>query len=130
MSTNEFELTEIFPALPQVVFDAWMSSEKHGAMTGAKAKVEARVGGAFTAWDGYLWGKTLEMERPRRIVQSWRTSEFPEDSPDSRLEILFEKVNGGTKLTLKHSNIPAEQVESYRQGWDDSYFKPMKEYFK
>jgi activator of HSP90 ATPase len=129
MATNEFELSAIFPALPEVVFDAWMSSEKHGAMTGAKASVEARVGGAFTAWDGYLWGKTLEMERPRRIVQSWRTSEFPEESPDSRLEILLEKVTTGTKLTLRHSNLPQDQVESYRQGWQDSYFKPMAEYF-
>ncbi len=130
MGTNEFELTVTLPATPEEVFDAWLSSEGHGAMTGGKANIEARVGGEFTAWDGYLWGVTLELERPHRIVQSWRTSEFPEESPDSRLEILLEKVKGGTKLLLRHSNIPPAQVESYCKGWDESYFQPMKKYFK
>ena len=98
-------------------------------MTGSAAQVDGTVGGAFTAWDGYIFGKTLEMESPRRIVQSWRTSEFPEGAPDSRVDILFEAVKDGTKVTLVHSDMPEDQVESYRQGWEDFYFKPMKEYF-
>ena len=91
--------------------------------------MDGKVGGAFTAWDGYIFGKTLEIESPRRIVQAWRTSEFPEGAPDSRVDILFEEVKDGTKLTLVHSDMPEDQVESYRQGWEDFYFKPMKEYF-
>ena len=98
-------------------------------MTGNAAKVDGKVGGKFTAWDGYIFGSTLELEPDQRIVQAWRTSEFPEDAPDSRLEILFEEVAEGTKVTLIHSNMPEDQVDSYRQGWEDFYFRPMKEYF-
>jgi len=126
---NKFELTVTLPASAEKIFDAWLSSEGHSAMTGSAAKVDGKVGGAFTAWDGYIFGKTLKMESPRRIVQAWRTSEFPEDAPDSRVEILFDEVKGGTKLTLIHSDMPEDQVESYKQGWEDFYFKPMKEYF-
>jgi activator of HSP90 ATPase len=130
MGSNNFELTATFPASPEVIFDAWLSGEGHSALTGSPAQVEGRSGGTFSAWDGYIWGVTLEMERPRRILQSWRTSEFPEDEPDSLVEILLERSKGGTKLTLRHSNMPEGQEESYKQGWEDFYFKPMKEYFK
>ena len=126
---NKFELTIVLPAKAKDIFDAWLSSEGHAAMTGSPAKVDGKVGGAFSAWDGYIVGKTLEIESARRIVQSWRTSEFPEDAPDSRLEILLEAVKNGTKLTLIHSDMPEDQLESYKHGWKDSYFLPMKEYF-
>jgi activator of HSP90 ATPase len=126
---NKFKLTVSLPASAEEIFNAWLSSDGHSAMTGSTAKVDKKVGGAFTAWDGYIFGKTLEMESPRRLVQAWRTSEFPEGAPDSRVEILFDEVKGGTKLTLIHSDMPEDQVESYKQGWKDFYFKPMKEYF-
>jgi activator of HSP90 ATPase len=126
---NKFKLTVILHASAERIFNAWLSSDGHSAMTGSAAIVDKKLGGAFTAWDGYIFGKTLEMEAPRRLVQAWRTSEFPEGAPDSRVEILFDEVKGGTKLTLIHSDMPEDQVESYKQGWKDFYFKPMKEYF-
>lgn len=126
---TEFTISTFLPAIPEKVFRAWLSSDGHSAMTGSPAKVEPRVGGAFTAWDGYITGKTLELKPYTRIVQAWRTSEFSEDSPDSRLELLLEPSKDGTKLTLIHSNIPADQADSYEGGWEDNYFNPMKEYF-
>ena len=129
MGTNEFEMTATFAVAPEAIFDAWLSSEGHSQMTASPANVEERIDGAFSAWDGYIWGVTREIERPHRILQAWRTSEFPEDSPDSLVEILLEKVEGGTRLTLKHTNIPEGQAEEYKQGWEDFYFKPMKGYF-
>ena len=127
---TEFTVSTNLPASPEKIFRSWLSSEGHSAMTGSTAKVEPRVGGKFTAWDGYITGKTLELKPYSRIVQAWRTSEFPDQSPDSRLEILLEAVKDGTKLTLIHSNIPDDQADSYEGGWDDNYFKPMKDYFK
>jgi activator of HSP90 ATPase len=62
-------------------------------------------------------------------VQAWRTTEFPKGSPDSRVEIILETIDGGTKLTLLHSNIPEGQADDYKKGWQEFYFDPMKEYF-
>jgi hypothetical protein len=42
----------------------------------------------------------------------------------------LEEVGGGTKITLKHSNLPADQVDAYRQGWEDFYFGLMREDFR
>ena len=127
---NGFTLSEIIPAKPAEIYEAWLSSEGHTALTGSPAKVEGNVGGKFSAWDGYIFGTTLELTPNQRIVQTWRTTEFPGDAPDSRVEVLLEEVSRGTKLTLIHSDMPEDQVDSYRQGWEDFYFKPMKEYFK
>jgi activator of HSP90 ATPase len=127
---NGFTLSETIHAKPAEIYEAWLSSEGHAVLTGSPAKVDGNVGGEFSAWDGSIFGRTLELTPNQRIVQAWRTSEFPDDAPDSHLEVLLEEVAEGTKITLIHSDMPEDQVDSYRQGWEDFYFKPMKQYFK
>ena len=126
---EKIELSTIFPAGPERIYRAWLDSAEHTAFTGGAAIIEPQVGGAFSAWDGYIQGATLVLEPNRRIVQTWRTTDFPEGSADSRLEVLLEEVQVGTKLTLIHSEIPDCQGEDYRQGWVENYFNPMEEYF-
>jgi activator of HSP90 ATPase len=126
---ESIEVSAELPASPEKVYKAWLSSEEHGKFTGSKAVIDPRKGGTFSAWDGYISGKNLELNPGKRIVQSWRTTEFPSRSPDSRIEVLFEKSGKWTKITIVHTNIPDGQGEQYRQGWLDYYFKPMKGYF-
>ena len=126
---NGFKISKVIPAKPSEIYKAWLSSREHSAMTGSTAKVTGKVGGKFSAWDGYIFGKTLELEPERRIVQAWRTSEFPNEAPDSRLEVLLVETKTGTKVTFTHTEIPDGQADSYKQGWEDFYFKPMKQYF-
>jgi len=99
-------------------------------MTGSKAQASAKKGATFTAWDGYITGKNLELEPGRRILQSWRTTKFTKQDADSKIEVLLEAApGGGTKLTLHHSDVPDGHT-SYRDGgWQKSYFEPMKKYF-
>ena len=124
----EFTVSDVLPTDPADVYDAWLSSERHGAMTGDPAKIDARVGGTFEASDGYISGTTLELEPGHRIVQSWRTTEFAAEDADSLVEVLLEPDAGGTRVTLHHSQIPDRQ-SGYEQGWRDFYFAPMREYF-
>jgi len=126
---NGFTLSEAFNAKPSEIYEAWLSSEGHSAITGSPAKVNGKIGGEFSAWDGYIFGTTRKLTPDQLIVQSWRTSEFPDDAPDSHLEVLLEETEGGTKVTLTHTDMPEDQVEGYKQGWEDFYFKPMREYF-
>ena len=126
---DKFEISTVLTASPHKVYVAWLDSEEHSAFIGAEARIDPRVGGAFSAWGDYIEGKTLELEEDRRIVQAWRTVDFPPDSSDSRLEILLEKVKGGTRLTLIHSEIPDGMGDEYHQGWIDNYFEPMQRYF-
>jgi len=125
----EFVVSTLLPATPEEVYRAWLSSEGHTQMTGSPASVSARVGGKFTAWDGYIHGKNLTLQKGRRIVQSWRTTEFSADDPDSRIEVTLDQLGNQTRLTLHHSGLPPDGGQ-YEQGWVESYFQPMKEYFE
>jgi uncharacterized protein YndB with AHSA1/START domain len=128
-ATYYFEQSAVVPATPTAVYDAWMSSAGHTAMTGAEARVDPRVGGEFSAWDGYIHGRTLELEPGRRILQSWRTLEFQERDVDSQIEVLLEAVDDGTLVRLRHSDVPVDHRGYEDGGWRDNYFEPMMAYF-
>lgn len=114
---------------PDTAYAAFVNPRIHSAFTGAAATGSARVGGRFTAWDGYISGVHRELVKGRRIVQDWRTTEWPEGAQPSRVEFSFKAVKGGTEIRLVHSNVPAEQADSYRQGWIDYYWTPLVAYF-
>lgn len=127
---DAFEISVELPVSAAHLYDAWLSNAEHSAFTGAKALIDARVGGKFTAWDGYIEGETLALEQCTRIVQSWRTGEFGEDAADSQIELLFVDIDGGVLLTLKHSNLQPGDGKKYTQGWEESYFASMRIYFE
>jgi uncharacterized protein YndB with AHSA1/START domain len=129
MPTESLELMVLLPGAPDRVYTAWLDSAQHAAFTGDAATIDPVVGGAHSAWDGYIVGKNVELEPGRRIVQTWRTSEFPDEAEDSLLELRLEPAEGGTRLILKHTSIPEGQGEQYEEGWKEYYFDPMMEYF-
>ena len=122
-------VSAVLPASPQRIYNAWLSGEEHAAFTGSRAEVDPSIGGRFSAWDGYITGTTQELEPDRRIVQAWRAADFPEGSPDARLEVLLEPDEQGARITLVHTNLPEGQGPGYEEGWLDYYFKPMVGYF-
>lgn len=127
---ESIKLSAVIPARPERIYEAWLDGREHSAFTGGgTASVDPRVGGAFTAWDGYIQGTTQALEPGRRIVQRWRTTDFPPEAPDSLLEVLLEETPRGTRVTLVHTNIPDGQGQEYKQGWKDYYLAPMKQYF-
>jgi len=125
-----FSVSDVIPAPPQAIYDAWLDSKGHEGMTGGKpARCSAAVGGAFTVWNGYIIGRNLALEPGKRIVQSWRTKKFTAADPDSEIEVLLDAVDNGTRVTVNHRNVPDGHT-SYRDGgWQRSYFEPMKAYF-
>ena len=127
---DNIRLTTTLPATPEDVYDAWLSSHGHTAMTGGvPATSEPRVGTMHMAWAGYISGQHVELEPGRRILQTWRTTEFPDSAPDSLLEIIFTLDPKGTRVTLIQNGIPDGEGEKYHLGWQEHYFAPMREHF-
>jgi activator of HSP90 ATPase len=124
----DFSVSDTFPVSSEVIYNAWLSSEEHSKMTGSPANVSNVAGGEFTAWDGYIQGKNLELSHSSRILQRWRTTDFEDTEEDSLLEILFEPEGDSTRVTINHSSLPEHGLQ-YKQGWFDAYFTPMKRYF-
>ncbi len=124
-----YVLTATLLATAEEIYQAWLDSAAHSAMTGGEAIMSDRVGADVTAWDSYITGRNLELVPGQRIVQSWRTSDFSEAHEDSIIAVTLQNVPGGTLLTLEHQNVPDEQRSYEEEGWQSNYFEPMAIYF-
>ena len=127
---ERIKVSSTIPTSPQKLYKTYLSSIEHSNFTGGEAKINPKIGGKMSAWDGYITGKFVKLTMNKKIVQTWRTSDFSEAIKDSILTITSEKVDSRTKISLIHTNIPDGQGESYKKGWKDFYFTPMKKYFK
>lgn len=132
MPLNQFEQVVTLPVTAKTVYDAWLSSEKHSAMTGSPAVINNIVGNKFTAWDGYIQGVLLSVNPSHcSIEQLWHANEpgWPTSSPST--VTIHIKTNGknSCKLYLKHKDVPSEHMDAIYQGWKDYYWNPMKDYF-
>lgn len=130
MKYDALEVSASFPVSARALYEAWLDADAHGAMTGSPATSEPVPGGAFTAWEGYIEGRHTALEPHRRIVQAWRSGDFPEGAEDSVLEVHFHEADGVTTVTIRHHHIPAGQGPGYEQGWEDFYFAPMRAHFR
>ena len=115
---------------PKQVYEAYVDPKKHSEFTESKATGKPVVEGKFTAWDGYIFGKFVELEEGKRVVQEWTSTDFPEGYPPSKLELTFREVPKGTEITMVHSNVPKEIADDAADGWTEFYWEPMKKYFK
>lgn len=115
-------------AAPHDVFEALMDSGKHSLLTGDKAIISRKVGGKFTAYGDYIEGKNLEIVKDRKIVQSWRASDWPEGHY-SKVTFEFKALGGKTRLSFTQEDVPAGQFNEIKKGWIDFYWKPMKAMF-
>ncbi len=127
--TTTIRQKEFISARPVEIYDAFLNAQKHSAFTGARATNDRWVGGKFTAWDGYISGKNLALENGRRIVQEWKTTEWPTGCKPSLLEFTFKPKGAGTVVTMVQKDVPSVQAGNYRRGWTDYYWMPLKKYF-
>ena len=123
--------TVVLPAPADKLYDMYMDPEIHGAFTGSPAKISDVAGSAFEAFGGLLLGTTLQVVKPRLIVQSWRSVNFAEDDPDSTLIISFTpEEDGAGRIDLVHLDVPEEDFQGVSGGWESRYFTPWLEYLQ
>jgi activator of HSP90 ATPase len=113
---------------PEELFDAFLDSRKHSALTGAPAKISRKPGGPFQAFGGQIRGRNLLIVPKRMVVQAWRADHWKATDPDSILIVQFSKVPGGGRIDLTHVNVPSHDHKGVTQGWAKYYWKPWKAY--
>jgi len=121
--------SEFIPATPSAVYAAFLDPKTHAEFTGADATFERREGGRFSAGAGYITGKFLRLQHGRRIVQEWKTAEWPANAPPSVLELRFLPRENGTEIQMVQTRVPANQAPRFRRGWTEHYWTPLKKYF-
>ena len=113
---------------PETLYGIYMDSGKHSKATGGAAKISSKIGSAYSAWDGYISGKTLQLTKGKLIVQSWRNPDFKSGDIDSTLILQFEKKGNDALVHMVHANVPDSEYAGLKKGWDDFYWKPWKKY--
>lgn len=126
LKTKNIKQNVNIKATPHAVYEMLMNSKKHAELTGAKASISRKVGGKFSVYDGYATGKNLELVADKKIVQSWRASDWA-DGIYSEVKFLFTPTKNGTKLIFIQTGVPIENADSIADGWRDYYWEPMKE---
>lgn len=115
-----------FKARPEAVYEALMDSRKHASLTGGKASISRQVGGKFSVYDGYASGVNLELVPGRKIVQTWRASDWPAGYY-SKATFSFRKVRGGTRMTFTQAGVPDDEYAAIKKGWIEFYWTPLKQ---
>lgn len=111
----------IFKATPEEIYEWIVNPVKHSKFTGAKATNSVKVGGKFTAWDGYIDGVNKKLVPGKEIVQSWHAADW-KDGVYSKVSFKLKKHKSGTQLEFTQTGVPNDHYEDIKQGWYDSYW--------
>ena len=118
-----------FKASPQEVYDLLMVSERHAAFTHHAAKVSPKVDGLVSAYGGYIEARNVLLDPPRRIVQAWRTVDWPEGWYSTATWEL-KALPSGTQMTFIQDQVPDDDFEAINEGWVEHYWDKMTAYLE
>jgi len=124
---KDFKKYYKLPATPEEVYIALTNPLTIELWTGEAAEMSTEHGSEFSMWEGSIVGKNLEFEEGKKIVQQWYFDGQPEASI---VTIKLHPDKDGTSVELRHTNIPDAEYEGFAEGWDNSYFGALAEFFE
>ena len=119
---KDYTNTYFIAASPEKVFQAITQSDQIETWTKGKAIMDGKKESEFSMWDGQIKGKNIDIEVNKKLVQQWY---FDEGKAGSIVTILIEHDEKGSRISLSLTHIPNELYESFRRGWQESYFGPL-----
>lgn len=115
------------PATPEEIYMALTNPITIELWTGETAEMSTEPDSEFSMWDGSITGKNLEFEPNKKIVQQWY---FEGESDNSIVTIKLHPDKGGSSVELRHTNIPDSDFEDMVDGWNNSYFGGLIDFFE
>ncbi|MDQ6803125.1 MAG: SRPBCC domain-containing protein [Acidobacteriota bacterium] len=133
VAKSEIDSTIELAASPERVFRALASKEvcdwwvRPGIFDTREWTGDVRAGGRWSATgigkggNPYaLEGEFLEVEAPRKLVHTWHLVGTP--SAPTTVSYLLEEIDGGTRLTFRHSGFGSpEACANTAAGWETSF---------
>lgn len=117
-----------FKASPKAVYDLLADSKKHSAFSAHEANISKKIGGRFSVFSGGIRGIIVDLVPGKRIVQAWRSSDFPAGIFSMATFNLVATKDGGTELTLIHRGVPKDLILDIEVNWRKYYWDRMKKY--
>lgn len=123
------QTVEFSGVTPERLFELYADPRQHAAAIGGPVEMEPRPDGRFSALGG-LTGRTLLIEPPRLIVQTWRANVWRPDEADSVLILAFASTPAGAHVQLVQANVPDHLYQTIEDGWPRHYWSKWSAYLE
>src|ERR1700743_1704064 len=124
---KDFKKSSRLPATPEEIYIALTNPLTIELWTGDPAEMSTEPGSEFSMWDGSIVGRNIEFEPNKKIVQQWYFDGQPEESI---VTIKLHPDKAGTSAELRHTNIPDESYDDFVEGWNNSYFGALIDFYE
>ncbi|EDQ89667.1 uncharacterized protein MONBRDRAFT_32329 [Monosiga brevicollis MX1] len=125
LSCKSFSIRDTIPLPAQLIFETLMNEDRVSAYTQSQCKVDSRIGGSFTMFNGSVKGVIKDLVPYRRVHQAWRFESWPEGHY-SDVVIDLSEAEGKTSLSIQHSEVPESDIERTQDGWRRLQLEPLK----
>ena len=122
----DFKQYYIIPEIPEIVYKALTNELILKLWTGFDASMREEEGTEFSMWDENISGKNLKFEPNKMIQQEWY---FGGQEEQSVVTIKLRPHKKGTSAELIHTNIPAEDFDAMVEGWNNTYFADLIDFY-
>ncbi len=124
--THRIHQENVYSATPERIYQVLTEASEFSKMSeGAPAEIDAKAGGVFTCFGGWIHGYNLECVPGERLVQAWRAKNW-DPGCFSIVRFDLKSDSEGTRVVLEHSGFPEDQGEHLSQGWSNKYWEPLR----
>jgi len=123
---KDFKKYYLIPATPDEVYNAITNPLAIRLWTGENTEMSDEPGSEFSLWNGSISGRNISFVAGKKVEQQWY---FGEQEEPSIVTIILHPHAKGTSAELRHTNIPDSEYDDITQGWDESYFFALDDFF-
>jgi activator of HSP90 ATPase len=98
----------VIPASPDEVYTVLADAQALSALSGMSGHAGRTEGAEFSAFDGHVTGRQIELVSGQRIVQAWRLPAW-EPGRYSVVRFSLDREDGGTRLVIDQHGAPEGQ---------------------
>lgn len=103
---------------------AAMNSAMKASLGKTPTAIDARPGGAFALFGGYVTGRNLELVPNTLIVQAWRAGSW-DAGLYSIAHFSLEDRGAAMRLVFDHAGFPNAEAVHLAEGWHENYWQPL-----
>ena len=103
---------------------AAMNSDMQKMLGATPTQIDARPGGAFTLFGGFITGFNLELVADARLVQAWRSGGW-KPGEYSIARFVLEPQGASTNLIFDQFGFPGDDAAELAKGWHGNYWMPL-----
>jgi activator of HSP90 ATPase len=108
---------------------AAMNSDMKKMLGATPTQIDARPGGTFALFGGFISGFNLELVPDTRLVQAWRSAGW-KSGEYSIAKFVLESHGASTRVIFDQTGFPVEDAAQLAKGWHGNYWAPLARILK